>query len=320
MATAAERVLELPELLERILLLVPMRDLLFSQRVSKFWQALIGNSLPLQQALFFKPIMKFKPFTALLVDRHPRKSYDGPCILQAVSPGGKHGIEQGATLVAEANPLLVWQDRWFDEEIHEVCPLALVREAFRYQASIMIFNLPMEKQSSEMQPSWKRMYLSQPPCEVAWVQYADYTRDEEWAHWRVEVPGGVKLGHVAEEMIGMLYGDRGHAYRVLGEVVLNLVVIGDCWALEDGIRKFKKLEDKIGREKALRLGYRSSHEPEHLHELMKGRHIDDLVESGRMDAVVDGGNIPITLLSCQSKNGNGGEYAVIDTAKEKNAD
>ncbi|KAK5736210.1 hypothetical protein LTR17_007550 [Elasticomyces elasticus] len=52
---AAQQVLNLPDLLEPILLSLPMRDLLFAQKVCKTWKAMIDDCSSLQKALFFIP-------------------------------------------------------------------------------------------------------------------------------------------------------------------------------------------------------------------------------------------------------------------------
>ncbi|KAI9926503.1 hypothetical protein MW887_004270 [Aspergillus wentii] len=53
----AHPALQIPEILEQILLDVDMRTLLVSaQRVSQHWNTVISQSQPLQQALFFQPV------------------------------------------------------------------------------------------------------------------------------------------------------------------------------------------------------------------------------------------------------------------------
>ncbi|KAK5732323.1 hypothetical protein LTR17_010637 [Elasticomyces elasticus] len=49
------QVLALPELLETILLGLPIKDLLFAQKVCKTWKQIMGESTSIQRALFFKP-------------------------------------------------------------------------------------------------------------------------------------------------------------------------------------------------------------------------------------------------------------------------
>lgn len=48
--------LQTPELLEQVLLYLPMRDLLHSQRVCRYWKDVIDSSPVLQQALYFRPV------------------------------------------------------------------------------------------------------------------------------------------------------------------------------------------------------------------------------------------------------------------------
>jgi len=54
-STTTQRALQIPEIILAILLHLPMRDLLLSQRVNQTFHALIRSSKPLQQKLFFAP-------------------------------------------------------------------------------------------------------------------------------------------------------------------------------------------------------------------------------------------------------------------------
>jgi len=51
----AEKVFAVTEQLEAVLLQLPMKDLLFAQKVCKRWQTVIRASDPVQKALFLKP-------------------------------------------------------------------------------------------------------------------------------------------------------------------------------------------------------------------------------------------------------------------------
>ncbi|KAF2174138.1 hypothetical protein M409DRAFT_16408 [Zasmidium cellare ATCC 36951] len=53
---AAARVLDTVELLEMIILDLPIRDVFSKQRVSRRWRSTVAESIQLQQALFLKPI------------------------------------------------------------------------------------------------------------------------------------------------------------------------------------------------------------------------------------------------------------------------
>lgn len=52
---ASQRVLDTTELLEAILLLLPLPDLLRVQAVCRQWQQVIQSSSPLQEKLFLRP-------------------------------------------------------------------------------------------------------------------------------------------------------------------------------------------------------------------------------------------------------------------------
>ena len=54
--SATQRTLGITELLEAILVQLPMKDLLLAQRVNKDWQATIVTSKKLQERLFLRPI------------------------------------------------------------------------------------------------------------------------------------------------------------------------------------------------------------------------------------------------------------------------
>jgi hypothetical protein len=56
MAPASEQVFETVGVLEMILFKLPTRDLLLSQRVSKYWKDVIENSKKFQEALFMRAV------------------------------------------------------------------------------------------------------------------------------------------------------------------------------------------------------------------------------------------------------------------------
>lgn len=303
MATAAERVLELPELLERILLLVPMRDLLLSQRVSKFWQALIANSLSLQQALFFKPAKNFEPFIALLVDEHRDKdSAQGPCLVGGVADIDVECYEEGIewTSVAEANPLLPWDNPWFQastdgQSRSEV--VRSIRQAFEADESLLLWNdFPMKNETG-VEPSWKRMYLCQPPETVVFVPQQDEEDDRGWHILRVEADEGVRLGQVANAIRSVIHIESSSELRWLSGPSIHVVVYRYSEVLEEGIRLFKKLESRLGRKKALEIGF--VHPQEDLYLLLQGRNIDRLIEVGMMDAVLNGMSVGMALVDSE---------------------
>lgn len=56
MATARKIALEIPELIEAILLELPNQDLLLDQRVCQLWRDTITSSPTIQEKLFYKPL------------------------------------------------------------------------------------------------------------------------------------------------------------------------------------------------------------------------------------------------------------------------
>ncbi|KAI5357998.1 putative F-box-like domain superfamily protein [Septoria linicola] len=85
MTTAADRALNVAELLERILLQLPMKDILLDQRVAKFWRDLVKSSPKLQQALFYRPDYEVETWTAVNWEIDSRD--DASTVVEAVTPG-----------------------------------------------------------------------------------------------------------------------------------------------------------------------------------------------------------------------------------------
>ncbi|KAF2006414.1 hypothetical protein P154DRAFT_258943 [Amniculicola lignicola CBS 123094] len=121
--------LEVYELLEQILLLLPMRDLLLSQRVCRRWRHVIVDSKPIQRALHFLPVSDDTPGryeNPLLFDEPPFCDYFGIGIM------GDEGGLTGILMVGDSHS--GWKKGW--------------PKAFRYTEA-----------------SWRRMQLTQPLVE-----------------------------------------------------------------------------------------------------------------------------------------------------------
>ncbi|KAK4922532.1 hypothetical protein LTR49_010232 [Elasticomyces elasticus] len=145
---ATQKVLNLPELLEAILLRLPIRDLLFAQKVCKIWKLTIDTTLSIQKALFFAPGMvkdiTYIPPTHIPVPkwlatpgsarREPSQS-DRMAAHECQSYTNSAGIEGYAL-----NPLLVSHN---DGEVD-----------FRHGPWYI---------DAEPTASWARMFVTQPP-------------------------------------------------------------------------------------------------------------------------------------------------------------
>ena len=135
--SAKLRVLSSPELLEQILLYVPMSDLLQSQRVSRTWHAIIAESPSLQQALFFRAL----------------RSYSLPSDSWILSTLGRRHPNS-------FNPLLqeVFEE-WF--QYSGYYGPSRTKSENEYVASV-----PMKRDKSEIftrrDASWRRMLYQQP--------------------------------------------------------------------------------------------------------------------------------------------------------------
>ncbi|KAL4950224.1 hypothetical protein BDW69DRAFT_187563 [Aspergillus filifer] len=163
MATATERALCLPEILELILLKMNMTDLLVAaQRVNSYWLATIRNSPRLQQALFFEPVSS---------PANPQELYNLP---DSMSRGGSPIPEPYCTrLWVSINPLL---RKHFGRMFFN---LTNVREFYHWEYFMQQIALPRQldlrrgsideackarwRAYTRREASWRRMLVTQPP-------------------------------------------------------------------------------------------------------------------------------------------------------------
>lgn len=127
-----EKVFATPELLEQILLQVPLQDLLTSaQRVNRQWYALTSSSPSLQSALFFRP--------------------SAAAAAAAVSPARATG--QGPAPEPRPNPLLIKRFPSFERLFW---PESLVHRMPRF--------FGLEPPFLDENASWRRMLIQQRPA------------------------------------------------------------------------------------------------------------------------------------------------------------
>ena len=195
--------LGLSELLELILMNLPMRDLLFAQSVSKFWKEVIANSSYLQKALFFKPSDSGK---ILALSEHNERDFDDssredaitmckqiayfkvfPDCIEHYEPEKARFPSQARTpptAVVRAgvgavriviNPLLVRKFDWF-------------REFFCYDVQTPAYfpvldprtNSELIASAARPDASWRRMFITQPPlANLTTIAPCGYYRDRE---------------------------------------------------------------------------------------------------------------------------------------------
>ncbi|KAK4916477.1 hypothetical protein LTR49_015575 [Elasticomyces elasticus] len=128
-------VLDLPELLENVLLKLPIRDLLFSQKVCQHWKATVDSSIRIQRALFFVP------GTANDVS-HTTPSHIFTTVCSEEDAKHSRLRRPGYAM----NCLLVIYDESRSESKFRSEPLC---------------------SSAEPRGSWSRMFFTQPPCFTA---------------------------------------------------------------------------------------------------------------------------------------------------------
>lgn len=179
---AVTHVLENPELLESILLLLPMRDLLLSQRVCTTWRTLINTSIKVRRALFLEPAAGvgnvsfidwrlddkdfYKNGSVGLEFALPLRGFDGkqkPKIYK--SHWGRTREDAGQYRVF-VNPLLSNVFPFLGEGIYD-------QEKFA--------DLPLAMQHFEA--SWQGMYFTQPPVNLMAYEYDSEV--DELSDWSV---------------------------------------------------------------------------------------------------------------------------------------
>ncbi|KXL45853.1 hypothetical protein M433DRAFT_143611 [Acidomyces richmondensis BFW] len=151
--SAANQVMRLPELLELILLHLPQKDLLLCQRVSSSFRHTIQGSVRCQRALFFAPDWNLagRRFDAYSTFNRPGPKPQNNSLLLRAFPGCYPTI----TLVIvndSPTPMEAAIGRRSSEHWSwDVYPATFP-------------SLPSSPAVTYPEASWRRMYLSQPPC------------------------------------------------------------------------------------------------------------------------------------------------------------
>ena len=189
-ATASHRLLGTSEVLEMILLHLPIRDLLLAQRTCKWLKSVITESPPLQRALFFKPV-----YALPAEDFRMGKAC---CTEHQLLPGDL--LVCNSKLRVYGNPLFEWafgtaegeEEQSRDKEL-ELPP------AFAYRKA-----------------SWRRMFITQPPLPrvtIEWELDGPHPSGRAACTFRdIREEGGVRLGtfwtHVKALDDDTMYGDQ----------------------------------------------------------------------------------------------------------------
>ncbi|KAJ7064044.1 hypothetical protein C8F01DRAFT_1130159 [Mycena amicta] len=170
---AQENVLSTPELLELILVLLPMSDLLVSaSRVSKLWNAFITLSPTLQRALFFQPLANTNTNTVTAPARNP--------LLIAMFPPFFASDDTADPEDAFNGPLAI-----------QAMPWAHAPKAFRRQTA-----------------SWRRMLVVQPPSRALLVKNEYLTpagTHERQGRLDLDPLDGLRMGVLYDYVLSRIY-------------------------------------------------------------------------------------------------------------------
>lgn len=217
---AANTFLALPELLEHMLLQLPIRDILLAQRVCKFWAHAIKTSPSLQTATFLRPTKPLQLSRA--VEPH------GPLPCASCSEcnqeyqRGDDSSDEGNRWVADVdnscehrivlNPIFEIYQPW-KSWYHEPGEFSGVRANF-FESDV--YRRP--------EASWRKMLFTQPPLSKIFIMHRF---DENWNwshHWHwlqaKERPGGLTLGDVYENWFAFeaerlqIWGEEDFAWGI----------------------------------------------------------------------------------------------------------
>lgn len=178
-SAAGPKVAGIAELLEHILLHLPMRDLLLAQRVSRMFKEVIDNSDTIQRALFFVPELPPTPLLETDVRVNPlladEKSYISIPLYQT---------ERNLDI----EPAFIERAGWNLQKLRAVkCEVSTSTEYSRtipinsVRVGITLGRLPgtackdrVEAVGQSVHGSWRRMYLTQPPLNTWWTMDTRY--------------------------------------------------------------------------------------------------------------------------------------------------
>lgn len=214
-----ERVLSTAELLEGILLQLPMKDLLFAQEVCKSWQTVITHSVQLRRALFMEPA-KCGPVSWMdwRIDDKQMYMMDLGPPLRAL-----RGL-------LHRKPLVRYQAHWGKQRVdankYRVFINPLLAKHFPVLTRNGVFcGQTFDDLSPAMQDpaaSWRRMLITQPAIDTLLLQW-DYDstqpngsvrRASSNGGWIIDIffKGPFDAGITAEHMLKRLQRTKGIAW------------------------------------------------------------------------------------------------------------
>jgi hypothetical protein len=226
---AMQNTLSLPELLENIISHLPERDILCNaQRVSRHWEAIIDSSPTIQKKIWLQPLEQ-----------------------AAVSPIAMYkdnSIHLGETPVylrtTLKNTLLISPDRPANHFSQISQDLGVIMKAVRMHGKPtgcsllrLMLEMPTPKIYEQMKarpesgmssvPSWRKMYLSQPPVTMAILTIAYFYQKPVEGNYHFQVmirdKAGIILGLVYDTFAATMpaYDESLEHPRTSGSIVAN---------------------------------------------------------------------------------------------------
>ncbi|KAJ9631901.1 hypothetical protein H2203_000301 [Taxawa tesnikishii (nom. ined.)] len=217
MPPAQSAVLSTPELLELVLLALAPRDLLLATRICRYWNHIIRTSVRIQRVLFFLPAP---------LPSDPDES-------EATTPRiefNKRNLNKSATKNREAHPPLVLKgpmtlprtlNPFFFSHPSDLDPLTTcsvpgssqtVGHFWVHVRSLPSLVIPSSStyptraasSSPSQQPSWKRMYLTQPPLQSLTLDGTVGGRGQEGLVESSADSGGLRMGDLENGLTEMV--------------------------------------------------------------------------------------------------------------------
>lgn len=203
--SAAAQALRIPELLETILLSLPQKDALLSQRVSTAFRDTVRHSSRLQKALFFQPdwTLEGRAFDAYAARNRPGRKPENNRLLLRAFPGCYPTITLGITSAGAG--------AGDDAEVHPApspdassSPAGDVPSDPNHWSWDLCISFPADAPPASRtaavhrpEASWRRMFLSQPPCTALHLVLRRW--QQRAAEPAVARPGGITMGDFEHE-------------------------------------------------------------------------------------------------------------------------
>lgn len=184
MAASVEDVLDIPELLEMIILELPPHDILLAQRTSKTWNAAIAKSLRIQRKLF--------------------KASGGPPLAPSSNSSVQHSVYDSQYYEHELsfNPLLPSICR-AEGPLVGIDGVQSIQWRFTGRELLdRIVHMPEEMKIDYERKAWNGMFVTQPPCTTAMVWSSGNYKTQS-AGCSLRVRTGIQLKHIFDVAIEM---------------------------------------------------------------------------------------------------------------------